>query len=180
MQREIHFMGRLPEFYRDIYEFKAIGGSEDAEFQTLAACNAEDLRDAFIMTGAESSIAIWEKEIGIRADPSAETLDFRRKRLINRYTTKPPFTIQWLDNQLSALLGGGFIRTERDGDVEILYVYADLGSLPLLREFDAMIEFVLPLSMQYFKRLSAHRDWPAALYAGSTNPTHIHLFVNPA
>ena len=35
MQREIHFMGHLPEFYRDIYEFKAIGGSEDAEFQTL-------------------------------------------------------------------------------------------------------------------------------------------------
>lgn len=174
MERKIQFMGHLPEFFQGVREFAAVGDTEDVEFKLLGEANAEDLRDAFVMTGSEESIGIWEKEIGIRAE-SGESLDFRRKRLINRYTIKPPFTLRWLERQLGELLGGGFLRAERDDDVEILYVYVDIDSLPALREFDATIEMVLPLSMQYFKMILGKREIPAGLFIGAASPMHIHI-----
>lgn len=180
MSRRIDTMGHLPAFYRGVREFEAIAQCEDTFFHALADDNAADLADAFILSASESSIAIWEREIGIRSEPALESLDFRRKRLINRYTTKPPFTIRWLEQQLVALLGDGFLKTERDDDVEILFVYADLDSLPVLREFDTTIEIVLPLSMQYVKMLSGFRELPGAFYAGSTNPIHVHFDILPA
>ena len=174
MDRKIQFMGHLPEFYQGVREFEAIGDTEDVEFKLLAEANQEDLLNAFVMTGNENSISIWEKEIGIRAE-IGETLDFRRKRLINRYTIKPPFTMRWLEKQLTELLGAGFLKAERDDDVEILYVFVDIDSLPVLREFDATIEMVLPLSMQYFKTIIGHRDIPSGLHIGATSPVHIHI-----
>ena len=155
-------------------EFEAIGDTEDVEFQLLAEANAEDLQNAFVMTGDENSISIWEKEIGIRAE-AGEALDFRRRRLINRYTIKPPFTMRWLEKQLTELLGAGFLKAERDDDVEILYVYVDIDSLPMLREFDTTIEMVLPLSMQYYKNILGHRDIPSRVYIGAISPVHIHI-----
>lgn len=174
MDRKIHFMGHLPDFYQGVREFEATGDTEDVEFKLLAEANAEDLRNAFVMTGNENSISIWEKEIGIRAE-AGESLDFRRKRLINRYTIKPPFTLRWLEKQLTELLGAGFLKAERDDDVEILYVYVDIDSLAALREFDATIEMVLPLSMQYFKNILGHRDIPSRIWVGATSPMYIHI-----
>ncbi len=180
MTRTIDYMAHLPDFYQGIREFEALARTENATFQQLAEDNAQDLADAFVLTASEASIAIWEAEIGIRADPSSETLEFRRKRLINRYTTKPPFPIRWLERQLTELLGEGFRKATRDDDVEILFVHANLDSYPVLREFDATVEIVLPLSMQYVKVLSGFRAIPAALVAASTNAVHLHVDIRPA
>lgn len=180
MARKIHFMGHLPEFYSGIREFEAIGSSIDEEFKLFAKANQEDLANYFVMTANEVGLSVWEKEIGIRADPSAESLDFRRKRLISRYTTRPPFTIKWMDNQLRQLLGDGFIKTARDDAVEILYVYADIDSLSQLNELDTLIETVLPLSMQYGKRLFGFRDIPSCVYVAANSPILLRLKVNPA
>lgn len=173
-------MGHLPEIFEGIPEFEKFAYTEDEEFKFIEECNAQDLVDTFVLTADEAGITVWEREIGIRANRSTETLDFRRKRIINRYTMKPPFTIKWLDAQLYTFLGDGFIKTERDDDVEILYVYADLDSWPTLREFDATIEMVLPLSMQYAKILRGYRDMRGQAWAAATNPMRIRFAVDPA
>lgn len=178
--RQISVMGHLPEFYSPVREFRRIDEIENAEFQELARCNEEDLRDAFIMTADERSLKIWEKEIGIRAEAGMETLDFRRKRLVNRYTAKPPFTMRWLEKQLAALLGAGFSHCERDEEVELLTVYADLSSLLLLREFEATIEQVLPLSMQHWKHLLGYRKPEGGFFVGGTTMGHVQLTSWPA
>ncbi len=179
MNRNIHFMGRLPSFYQGVEEFEAIGQTLDEEFRLLAQANEEDLHNYFVMTADAESIGIWEREIGIRAS-AGETLDFRRKRLINRYTMKPPFTIGWLDRQLRDFLGAGFLRTERDDDVEILTVYADIDSLSALLELDTLIETVLPLSMQYYRELSGHKELSSKLYVGSAHPMYLRIEIQPA
>lgn len=175
MGRKISILRYLPEIHQSLREFQQIAWTEDTEFKQMERENAQDLDDAFILTAGEKSIGIWEKEIGIRADPSVEDIEFRRKRLINRYTTKPPFTIKWLERQLKELLEDGFIRCERDDDVEILRIYAELLSLPLLREFDSSLEAVLPLSMQYEKQLRAKREAREQAYAAMASYGHLHL-----
>lgn len=165
--RKIALMAHLPSFYHEVAEFQQLFGSLDQEFIQIYYENEKDLLDAFVMTADESSIGIWEKEIGIIPDLSNEDLDFRKARLINRYTIKPPFTIVWMERQLKNLLKEQFLRCERDDEVEILTVYADLSSLPILREFESTIEAVLPLSMQFQKCLSAYRKATAKFYAGA-------------
>ena len=179
MQRNIHFMGHLPAFYEGVREFEALGQTLDEEFKLLAKANQEDLENYFIMTAGPDSIALWEKEIGIRADVN-DTLDFRRRRLINRYTTKPPFTIRWLEGQLRELLGTGFVRTERDDDLEILYVYVDIDSVAAWMEIDTLMEIALPLSMQHEKRMSGQRNLPAQIYTGACQLCWLHLDIQPA
>lgn len=175
MARDIRIMGHLPEYYENIREFGQIAVTEDEEFKLIEEANAEDLADAFVMTASEKSIAIWESEIGIVPDKSSESLDFRKQRLINRYTMKPPFTIRWLEKQLTQLLGNDFIKVDRDDDVEILYVYVNLDSWPILKEFDKTIEAVLPLSMQYIKHLRKYVEALGNLYAGGFYRQHWHF-----
>lgn len=172
-------MGHLPEFYQGVIEFEQIAQTNNEEFNLLKQMQADDLADAFVMTASEKSIVIWEREIGIVPDPSMETLEFRRKRIINRYTTKPPFTIKWLERQLAQLLGTSLIGVSRDDDVEILYVYANVSGYALLKEFEKTIEAVLPLSMQYRKQLVSKFDSQDLVYVGSTNREHIHFDIQP-
>jgi Uncharacterized protein conserved in bacteria (DUF2313). len=177
MERKIDILGYLPDIFHTVRDFQQIARTENAECMQLAQWNQQDLADAFILTAQPNSIAIWEKEIGIHADPYTETLEFRRKRLINRYTMKPPFTMIWLEQQLQELLGDGFLGAKRDADLMNLTVYADLMSLPLLREFDNMLEAILPLNMQYDKRLKSHREVNETYWAAMAAPMHLHIAV---
>lgn len=180
MERKIDILGRLPEIFHTVRDFQQIARTEDAELMQIAQWNQEDLVDAFILTADQKSIAIWEKEIGIYPDLHMETLDFRRRRLIHRYTMKPPFTMNWLEQQLKELLGEGFLGAKRDEALMNLTVYADLMSLPLLREFDNTLEAVLPLSMQFDKILNSHRDVGEKRWAGMATALHLHIGVNMA
>lgn len=171
----IDCMGRLPDYYKNIEQFKQITNTDDEEFKLLKSQIDKDLNNAFIMKADATSITIFEREIGIFADPTTETLDFRRKRLINRYTTKPPFTIRWLENQVTTLLGNDLLGVWRDDDVEILYIHINISSYAVLKEFETTIEAVLPLSMQYKKQITALFDLLADLYIGSTSMQHIHI-----
>ncbi|WP_206108572.1 putative phage tail protein [Paenibacillus thiaminolyticus] len=49
------------------------------------------LDDQFVLTSSVDGIKRREKMLGIQADSSLETIEFRRQRIINRYQMKPPF-----------------------------------------------------------------------------------------
>lgn len=180
MKRTIRILQRLPGIYHTVREFQQIARTEDDEFAQWQENNQKDLDDSFIKTAGEESISIWENEIGIRPDVINESIDFRRQRLINRYTIKPPFTMHWLEQQLKQLLGDGFIKLIRDQALLNLTVQADLVYLPLLREFDVTLEAILPMTMQYFKQLNAHRIAQTNAYMAATNIVHIHLDITTA
>lgn len=171
----IDCMGHLPDYYKNIEQFKQLTHSDDEEFKLVKAQVDKDLNNAFIMKADATSVGIFEKEIGIVADTTTETLEFRRKRLINRYTTKPPFTIRWLENQVQTLLGNDLLGVWRDDDVEILYIHINISSYAVLKEFETTIEAVLPLSMLYKKQITAILDLISVIYIGSTAIEHIHI-----
>ncbi len=180
MERNIDILNHLPEIYHTVREFQQIALSENTEFLQWKQSNQQDLLDSFIKTADKNSIEIWEKEIGIQADILNESIDFRRQRLINRYTMKPPFTIRWLEQQLKQLLGNGFLKLVRDDDLLNLTVHADLVYLPILREFDTTLESVLPMTMQYQKQLNSHRDVQTQCFAAAASSMHVHFQISMA
>lgn len=177
MSKKIKTLNHLPEIYHTIREMQQITQTEDNEIIQLNTWNKKDRDDAFILTASEKSLKIWENEIGIRADEEKETIEFRRKRLINRYTLKPPFTMRWLEEQLKELMGDGFIRIERSDKILDLIIYVDISSFPLLLEFETTIEAVLPLTMSMEKRMEAKRKLQTNQWAGMATTSHLHYDI---
>lgn len=68
----------------------------------------------YILTADELGISQLEKEFDIVPDYTIEDLEFRRQRLLNRNTTKPPFTLEYLHERLDALIQEGSYKINMD------------------------------------------------------------------
>ena len=143
-----NLMGYLPEYYHDIKEMVELMETEDVELEALTAAVEQLLKDQFVETASEQAIKRREQMLGIRADP-LETLDFRRKRLINRYSTKPPFTLRYLQNRLDALIGPGLAKAEVNVLHFVLKVSMNVPDAQYFKEILHTIQSVKPANLVY-------------------------------
>jgi len=139
----------LPDLYKEIKDFVELTATEDVEIDSAALSIQLVLDDQFIETSSEQAIRRREQPLGIRADPNVETLDFRRKRLINRYSTRPPFTIRYLQQRLDALLGPGMAEVTIDVQNFELIVGIGIPDAAYFREIIRTIEVVKPANLEY-------------------------------
>lgn len=138
-----------PSFYQDVVDFKALADVEATELDDLDKAIQQSFDDEFVMTSGPQGIERREKMLGIQADPSTESLDFRRKRILNRYQTKPPFTIRWLQRQLNELVGAGLVIVNVDVQNFILYVKADIDDAAVFKEVNRTVLTVKPANLIY-------------------------------
>jgi len=148
----------LPEFYREIQDFAEIDKTESVELDDLETAIQRAFDNQFVMTADVEAVKRREKMLGIQADPATETLEFRRKRLINRYSTKPPFTRRYLQEQLDALVGPGMTIVSVDVQNFILYVTANIENAKVFREVIHTVETVKPANMLYQQNTSLRAD----------------------
>ena len=148
----------LPEFYREIKEFAEIDKTESAELDDLEAAIQRAFDDQFVMTASVEAVKRRETMLGIQADPTTESLDFRRKRIVNRYATKPPFTRRYLQEQLDRMVGPGMTVVSVDPQQFILYVTANIENAAVFREVIHTVETVKPANMIYQQNTSLKAD----------------------
>ncbi len=131
---KIDLMQILPEYFREILEFRELMKTDQdvlAELET----NIEQIRKNFyIQTADESTLAQKEALFDIFASPG-ETVEYRRQRLLQKYNTIVPFSIDFLRDQLKELFGEDFtlnidaaacklevsVTSSRYGAVDLLY-----------------------------------------------------------
>ncbi|MCC8435490.1 YmfQ family protein [Brevibacillus sp. M2.1A] len=138
-----------PSFYQEVDDFKALADVEATELDDLDKAIQRSFDDEFVMTSGPEGIERREKMLGIQADPSTESLDFRKKRILNRYQTKPPFTIRWLQRQLNELVGAGLVIVNVDVQNFILYVKADIDAAAVFKEVNHTVLTVKPANLIY-------------------------------
>ena len=97
----------VPTWFRDILEYQALCQSETEQFTALQNAIQAIANNFFFQTMDAQSIAQWEKVFSIIPNPQTETLDFRRARIINRISTRPPFTLGFLYQKLDQIIGPG-------------------------------------------------------------------------
>ncbi|UHA72303.1 putative phage tail protein [Paenibacillus sp. 481] len=139
----------LPPYYEAVREFQALGITVDAESQRLGVALEQWLADQFVLTASEYAVKRREQQLGIQADPAVEMLDFRKKRVMNRYATKPPFTARYLQQRLDFLLGAGRARVEVDGDRFLLKVIAKIGDAAIFKEVEHTVRGIKPANLVY-------------------------------
>lgn len=145
-----------PSFYEGIKDFIELAQTEDAELQLSRQAIDQLFDDQFVMTSGNDAIKRREKMLGIQADPTRETLDFRRKRIINRYSTKPPFTIRYLQELMDRLVGPGMTIVSVDVQQFILTVTANIENANVFKEVIRTVETVKPTNLTYQQNTSLH------------------------
>lgn len=140
-------MEMLPSYYRGIREFEALTETETAELDQLQTGVLVVEDDQFIFSSTEVAVARRERMFGILADPSTETLDLRKKRLLSRMQSNPPYTIRYLKTLLDTLVGEDRHEIMLDRALKEIEVLIDVDSAPLRKEVNRLLERVLPLNL---------------------------------
>ncbi|MCG7385115.1 putative phage tail protein [Paenibacillus sp. ACRRY] len=147
-------MEYLPDYYVDSKQMAALLMAQEIELDNIAAGILRQRDDMYVMTASAQSIRRREKMLRIQADPSTEPLEFRRKRIINRQSMKPPFTIRWLQEQLDRLIGPGLAVVSVDVQQFILYVTTNIENANLFKEVQHTVQSVKPANLIYQQNTS--------------------------
>lgn len=97
----------LPTWYKPVEEYQKICQTETEQLETLAEAIHAVKENFYFQTMNLEGVEMWEDVLRIIPNPSTEDLDFRRARVFNRITTKPPFTLGFLYQKLDELIGPG-------------------------------------------------------------------------
>lgn len=165
-----------PEYYHQVREFIALLDAEEPELDLLEEKRIRLLEDQFVMTSSELSIRRRELQLHIQADPVQESLDFRRRRIINRYTTKPPFTIRYLQQKLDQFLGTNKAVATVDIQNFILKITANLTDASVFNEVNYTVQSIKPANLLYVQGTSLQESLvlaEKAYFSGTTRNTKL-------
>lgn len=95
----------FPKVYEGYAEIDEISKSENQMFKKAKVETERIRNNSFVTQCDEQGIKEYENFMGIIPDINRESLEFRKQRVINRLTTKPPFTVRFLEEKLDALIG---------------------------------------------------------------------------
>lgn len=112
--------------------------------------------DQFVLTSDVQSVKRREQMLNIQADSKAETLDFRKRRILNRYQIKPPFTIRYLQQHLDKLVGIGMTIVSVDVQNFILTVTTNIENANVFKEVQYTVETIKPANLEYQQNTSIH------------------------
>lgn len=147
-----NLLALLPPWYAEVADYQAICNAEQPVFEQIQADMMQVLSNFFPQTMDVGAVAQWEQVLGILANPSTESLEFRRYRIINRISTKPPFTLQFLYNKLDELIGPGAWSVDVDYPNYTLYIESNAQTQVYSQEVEFTVNRIKPAHIAYIHR----------------------------
>lgn len=142
----------LPDWFKQIADFEEICKTETEQFEALANAIHEVADNFFFKTMDEKAVNMWEQIFGIVPDYTVETLDFRRFRVLNRLTTKPPFTLGFLYQKLDEIIGVGAWTVTIDYPNYTLYIESSSENQQYYNEVLYTINKIKPAHIAYINK----------------------------
>lgn len=149
MTRDISLIEYLPPVLQTVRELQVIIDAQDIEFQTAVDAADQLLDNLFIEHCDLDGIKRWENVVGIIANPETESLDFRRKRIINIYGTQLPYTVRRLGQKLDTIIGQNLWEIIVDNASYRLYIQSAEPNQMFMTELQKTIEKVKPANMEF-------------------------------
>ena len=141
-----------PHWFRRILDFQALCQTEGEELRVMAEAMDQVRQNLYVQTMDEGATAEWESIFRIVATPATESLEFRRDRVLNRLSMRPPFTLTYLYQRLDALFGPGNWEVEMDYPNATLYIEAAVEDQQYFSELSATMDIVKPCHIVYISR----------------------------
>lgn len=140
-----------PHWFRRILDFQALCRTEGGELRAMAAAMDQIHQNLFVQTMDEGTCAQWEAILRILPTPG-ETLEFRRLRVQNRLSLRPPFTLIFLREKLDLLFGPDNYVVEADYPNYTLYIEATVQDQAVFTEVSALLGIIKPCHIVYTAR----------------------------
>ena len=112
----------LPRIYKNILEFDKLIETENELFDSINSETNKVKNNQYVLTADLDGIIMYEKMLGITANPAIEDIEFRKNRIINRLSMTVPFTMRFLKNRLDEIIGKDKWTAYLDFDNYTLYV----------------------------------------------------------
>ena len=142
----------FPSVYNGVLEISVLSETDDVLLdQALAKLERAQLNQ-FILTADEETISVYEKMFSILANPTTETLQFRRERVLNRMSLQPPFTMRWLQNKLDEIIGVGKWNAYVDYANRTLYIESFVVNQQWFNELRITINRIKPCNLVFVNK----------------------------
>ena len=92
IELDTSLLSLLPPWYREVLDYQQICLTEQQQFEALAEEIVGVADNFFFQTMDERAVGMWEQVFRIVPNPQVESLAFRRTRVLNRISTRPPYT----------------------------------------------------------------------------------------
>ena len=156
--------GQLPEYFRPIIEFREILKAHGYSLDKLDETSEKVKDNNYIATCDEDMIAYYEKLLGITYR-FGDTMEYRRARVLQKYNTIVPFSIEFLRDKLTELYGEDGYEMSVDSASCKLKIKATsdrYGAIDLL--YDLLWD-VVPAHIQILANQQTTNRVPCRLYA---------------
>lgn len=142
----------LPTWYADVLDYQAICEAEQPMFDDIQAAAAQMLLNMGWLTMDIDAVKLWESALQIMPDPTIESLDFRRFRILNRISTKPPYTKRFLEQKLDEMIGEGLWSLDIDYANYTIYIESNAQDQAYSQEVEFTVNHVKPAHIAYVHR----------------------------
>ena len=137
----------VPRVYNDVVEMEAIIDTEQERMTESQAEMNQAFANTFVLTANYEGIEMFEFMLGIVANPSTESLQFRRERILNRITLAPPFTFRFLKKRLDDIIGKDAWKASVDFNNFVLYVESSAMNQNWYQELEFTINQIKPCNI---------------------------------
>ena len=155
---------QLPEYFRPIIEFGEILKAHGCSLDELDKTRVKVQDNNYILTCDEETIAYYEKLLGITYR-FGDTMEYRRARVLQKYNTIVPFSIEFLRDKLTELYGEDGYEMSVDSaacKLKIKVTSDRYGAIDLL--YDLLWD-VVPAHIQILANQQTTNRVPCRLYA---------------
>lgn len=142
----------LPPWYAEVLDYQQICHTEEQQFAALANEITAVAQNFFFQTMDESAVTQWEQIFGILANPQTDTLEFRQARLLNRMSSRPPYTIWFLRQKLDELIGPNQWTVTMDYPNYTLYIESAAENQAYATEVAFTINKIKPAHIVYINK----------------------------
>lgn len=137
----------VPTIYTGVKEIDALIKSEESIFDVLISLIDQEYARIHIQTSDEIGVLRFEQLMGITADPTIESLEFRKQRLLTRSNATLPYSTIWLRVYLNSVIGEHNYELNIDYDNDIITLYGYLLDYSWAREAANVIKVIKPCQM---------------------------------
>ena len=148
-QLDTSLLEQLPDWYAQILDYQELCLAEQPSSAAVADEIIAVADNFFFQTMDVEAVSQWERIFDIAADPTTETLEFRRVRVLNRISTKPPYTLAFLYQKLDELIGPGQWTVNVDYPNYTLYIESSAQNQSYATEVAFTINRIKPAHIVY-------------------------------
>ena len=142
----------FPSVYDGVLEISVLSETDDVLLDRALAKLERAQLNQFILTADEETISVYEKMFSILANPTTETLQFRRERVLNRMSLQPPFTMRWLQKKLDEIIGVGKWNAYVDYANRTLYIESFVVNQQWFNELRITINRIKPCNLVFVNK----------------------------